>query len=288
MHIRLALMLSFVALLAAVAGCGGEVPTATPTAPPGTDLRQVALDSPFVLSAGEPVEVVNAFHLFKIQGVAQDSRCPSDAQCIRAGDATLVLRIIEADGSDSTKTPTIPARGSHTVAHGGYTIMISNLLPHPISTDPIASHEYTAEFLVTADTMDWFLPADSGQDLSNVREALIVKQVFQLELAQTPAERAFGLMDREHVPEGAGMLFIFEQDGHHTLWMKRTLIPLDVLFLDSAGRIVDIQTMKPELGVPDYELTRYSSNAPARFAIEMNAGVATSMGLQNGELILFR
>ena len=64
--------------------------------------------------------------------------------------------------------------------------------------------------------------------------------------------------------------------------MKDTLIPLDILFLDSDGTIVNIQTMEPEPGVPDRDLRRYSSGSPALYALEMNAGLAQQLGFQVG------
>ncbi len=64
--------------------------------------------------------------------------------------------------------------------------------------------------------------------------------------------------------------------------MKDTLIPLDILFLDSDGAIVNIQTMEPEPGVPDDDLRRYRSGPPARYALEMNAGLAQQLGFQVG------
>jgi uncharacterized membrane protein (UPF0127 family) len=64
--------------------------------------------------------------------------------------------------------------------------------------------------------------------------------------------------------------------------MKGTLIPLDVLWLDSAGVIVDIQTMHPQPGVPDGQLTIYRPRSPARYAIEMNAGLAERHRFQPG------
>ena len=84
------------------------------------------------------------------------------------------------------------------------------------------------------------------------------------------------------------MLFVYEADRPLTFWMKNTLIPLDILFVDSGGLIVDIQTMQPQPGVADSNLRRYSSAAPARYAVEMNAGLADQHELAVGDQVQFR
>ena len=84
------------------------------------------------------------------------------------------------------------------------------------------------------------------------------------------------------------MLFIFQEEAYRSFWMKNTLIPLDILFLDSNGIVVDVQTMTPQIGAPDSELTVYRSASPARYAIEMNAGLAQELGIGPGEQALFR
>lgn len=69
--------------------------------------------------------------------------------------------------------------------------------------------------------------------------------------------------------------------------MKNTFIPLDILFLDRAHRIVDIQTMHPEPNVPANFITRYRSTHVARYAIEINAGLANEMGITAGTTVLW-
>ena len=113
-------------------------------------------------------------------------------------------------------------------------------------------------------------------------------RVFQLEIAATPEDLARGLMERESLDADAGMLFVFSSEFTLSFWMKNTLIPLDILYLDMAGVIVDIQTMHPQPGVPDTELTRYPSAAPAQYAVEINAGLAAEHGFEVGDQPLFR
>ena len=94
---------------------------------------------------------------------------------------------------------------------------------------------------------------------------------YQVELATTPAERAKGLMYREYMPPDAGMLFVFDQESPHGFWMKHTRIPLDALWIDTNGTIVDMQTMQP---CPDTtpRCPTYAPRAPARYVLELNAG----------------
>lgn len=95
-------------------------------------------------------------------------------------------------------------------------------------------------------------------------------------------------MNRASLPEDAGMLFVFEREDYHTFWMKNTLIPLDIAFIDEAGAVVDLQTMQPQPDAPDALLRRYRSAKPARFAIEMNAGAGARLGIVEGTRVSFR
>jgi uncharacterized membrane protein (UPF0127 family) len=86
------------------------------------------------------------------------------------------------------------------------------------------------------------------------------------EVAQTPEERATGLMYRESMPPNHGMLFVFERPGQQCFWMKNTLLPLDVAFVADDGSIVNIERMKPST------LDAHCSTKPVRFVLEMNDG----------------
>lgn len=81
------------------------------------------------------------------------------------------------------------------------------------------------------------------------------------------------------------MLFIFSQEQSLSFWMKDTLIPLDIIFLDNSQRIVGIRTMQTEPGVPDDKLRIYKSAAPALYAIEMNSGLAAKYGFTVGMVV---
>jgi uncharacterized membrane protein (UPF0127 family) len=99
---------------------------------------------------------------------------------------------------------------------------------------------------------------------------------IEAEVASNNADRATGLMNRPSMPIHRGMLFIFPEAGVQCFWMKNTLIPLSIAFLDDAGRIVQIADMQPQ------SLDNHCSAKPVRFALEMNAGWFRSRGLAAG------
>ncbi|MBI4236423.1 MAG: DUF192 domain-containing protein [Chloroflexi bacterium] len=125
-------------------------------------------------------------------------------------------------------------------------------------------------------------------DPSLAREAAIGGRVFQLEVARTPAERARGLMGRPSLSPDVAMLFVYDREDYLVFWMKETLIPLEILFLDAEGVVVDVQAMEPQPGVPDAVLRRYRSARPAQFALEMNAGLVGRYGIAPGVRVEFR
>lgn len=112
--------------------------------------------------------------------------------------------------------------------------------------------------------------------------AVINGHTFHLEIPTDEAAFYQGLGKRPSLPEDTAMLFIYPNEDYRDFWMKDMLFPLDILFLDSSRKIVDIQTMQPEPGVPDYKLRSYRSSAPAMYAIEMNAGLAEKLGFAVG------
>lgn len=104
---------------------------------------------------------------------------------------------------------------------------------------------------------------------------------FNVELARNDAQRELGLMYRTTLPAAAGMLFDFEQDQEVAMWMRNTRIPLDMLFIDHTGRIVNIA----QRAVPYSEET-ISSDGPVRAVLEVNSGTAARLGLKPGDRVI--
>ena len=102
---------------------------------------------------------------------------------------------------------------------------------------------------------------------------------IEAEVASNSGDRATGLMHRPSMPAQRGMLFVFPEAGVQCFWMKNTLIPLSIAFIDDSGRIVQIADMQPQ------SLDNHGSSRPVRFAPEMNAGWFRSRGLAVGAKI---
>ena len=111
-------------------------------------------------------------------------------------------------------------------------------------------------------------------------------QRYSVEIADTEAERARGLMFRDELPAGHGMLFIHEQEGPQAYWMKNTRIALDILYFDNDRKLVSQQRGVPPCSLGD-ACPSYPSNAPARYVLELNAGQAEKLKLQDGATLTF-
>jgi len=108
------------------------------------------------------------------------------------------------------------------------------------------------------------------------------------ELAERKEQRTLGLMERRHLPDTAGMLFIYDstQAASPGFWMYRTRIPLDIAFVDSLGVIRSIEHMVPCPATLMEGCPSYPAGAPYRAALEMNAGYFTRHKLDVGSKIL--
>ncbi len=108
---------------------------------------------------------------------------------------------------------------------------------------------------------------------------------WTVELAVDEAQQYRGLSDRSSLPEDAGMLFIFPEPRVQTFCMRKCLIPLDIAFIDSQLRIVKIHTMTVE--PYGQEVNRYTSQSPAQYALEVNAGNFSRLGVHEGDAVRF-
>jgi uncharacterized protein len=98
----------------------------------------------------------------------------------------------------------------------------------------------------------------------------------RVEIADNYVELVTGLRWRKNLPENRGMLFVYSDEEERTFTMEDTLIPLSIAFMDSEGRIVDIQDMEPSK-------EGYVSAVPARYALEVNQGFFEERGIEVGD-----
>jgi uncharacterized membrane protein (UPF0127 family) len=110
-------------------------------------------------------------------------------------------------------------------------------------------------------------PPPAAQSPLPAAKLTIGLHLVTAEVADQDRTRQMGLMFREKLAPNHGMVFVFDYRGVQCMWMRNTLIPLSVAFIDDDGRIVNIENMKPK-----DETTRHCSSRPVRYALEMTQG----------------
>lgn len=112
---------------------------------------------------------------------------------------------------------------------------------------------------------------------------------YSVELAISPEERQQGLSGREHLPQDAGMLFVFEEERPLHFWMKEMHFPLDIIWIDAQCRLVEVAASvpTPPPNADNDEIPRVHSPSPARYVLEVNAGEAERNGLRPGDAVEF-
>jgi len=105
------------------------------------------------------------------------------------------------------------------------------------------------------------------------------KVIVKAEIARTPAQQEQGLMYRKNLKDGEGMLFIFDRDQVLSFWMKNTLIPLSIAYIDNEGRILEIHDMEPK------NLNPVKSGRSARYALEVPQGWFSRVGIVPGDRV---
>lgn len=102
---------------------------------------------------------------------------------------------------------------------------------------------------------------------------------FTIEIADDPGERSRGLMFRQEMDQGHGMLFVFEQSQPVGFWMKNTPLPLDLVFIGQDGKVRAIERGEPFSEAP------IAPDEPVQFVLELKAGTAAEAGIESGDLI---
>ena len=132
-------------------------------------------------------------------------------------------------------------------------------------------------------TVAWLLAVVSftaiAADEPPTRTLTIRDQKLQVELATTPETRALGLMNRFSLRTDHGMLFVFEAPQPLAFYMKNTYVPLSIAFVDSRGKILNIEDMRP------LDESTHWSKGMARYAIEMRQGWFAGKGIGPGDTV---
>lgn len=103
----------------------------------------------------------------------------------------------------------------------------------------------------------------------------------EVEIAVSPEEIRTGLMNRASLPESGGMLFVFGNEGAHMFWMKNTLIPLDIIWMDDDGRVVYIENDAQPCRTPT--CPTHGPKVSSKYVLEVNAGYAEKYNINTGD-----
>ncbi len=118
----------------------------------------------------------------------------------------------------------------------------------------------------------------------NPKKVCFSEKCVEVEIVDTPETRMQGLMFRESLGDGEGMLFIFEEENIYPFWMKNTLIPLDMIWISQDTKIIDIKTAVPCEIDP---CPNYSPSGKALYVLEVNAGFTDENEIEIGDTVRF-
>jgi uncharacterized protein len=152
----------------------------------------------------------------------------------------------------------------------------------PVTAVPLLALLFTCACQDGHDAADPLLPACSPESVPVTLSVPVTggSRPVRVELALTETQRSMGLMNRTHLDADAGMLFIFAADQPLHFWMKNTLIPLDIVFLDADGTVQNIAEAQPYVEQPGYSALRWG-----RMVLELNQGWSREHGLVPGAKI---
>jgi YVTN family beta-propeller protein len=174
-------------------------------------------------------------------------------------------------------------------ADGGDLAYISNTKGNDVSVINTTSSSITAtisaggigphQLVVRKPDIEIVRPEDNNNNNNN-NNLSVIARVF-VEVTDDREEFPRGLMFRNHLPWNAGMLFAYNDEEPRRFWMKNTLIPLDMIFLDSSLKIIDIKENVPPCKQEDCRT--YPSREPAQYVLEVNSGFAQEKGVKIGD-----
>lgn len=108
---------------------------------------------------------------------------------------------------------------------------------------------------------------------------------YQIEIAQSLKEKSVGLSNRRELCQKCGMIFPYNKEGELPFWMKDTLIPLDMIWLNKNGKVIYFVTAIPQPQATLNQLTIYQNSTPAQYVLELNAGDFSQLNLKMSDII---
>jgi uncharacterized protein len=126
-------------------------------------------------------------------------------------------------------------------------------------------------------------PTPVSTAVSGPRVEMPSGAVYRVELATYPEDQAQGLMYRENLPEKTGMLFVFPEISPHHFWMKNTMIPLDMIWLDESGRVLFVSENTPPCKADP--CPTYGPDQPVRYVLEIAGGKAAAENVKTGVVL---
>lgn len=130
------------------------------------------------------------------------------------------------------------------------------------------------------------MPVRSRAAALATEKLALAHRSFMVEIAKTDATRERGLMFRTHMAADHGMLFVYSDAAPRYFWMKNTLIPLDIIFFDAHKRLINVSANTPPCKADPCPI--YASTAPAKYVLELNAGMAAKLDLKPGDRFTVR
>ena len=120
----------------------------------------------------------------------------------------------------------------------------------------------------------------------NISKVCFENNCFEVEIADTLEKHAQGLMNRERLNSESGMLFIFDTESKRSFWMKNTLIPLDIIWIDENKKVVFIKHNAEPCKTE--KCKTFGPNKNAKYVLEINGGLAEEIGLTEEDVLEFR
>ncbi len=141
----------------------------------------------------------------------------------------------------------------------------------------VAARVPRAAAIVLAAALLAFAAPGRAEAPPRIAQIKVAGHALRAEVVTTVEQRMKGLMFRQKLGANDGMLFVFDEPGYHSMWMKNTPLPLSVAFVDGEGRILNILDMEPQT------LDQHMAAGPARFAIETNKGWFAQRRIKAGD-----